>query len=299
VASLGRTLVRAERRAVDQPSRRVYAPAQAALLAVRRDRIAIVELEGALFFGSVERLADRVDAVPPDVRTLVLDLRRVSTIDESGAVLLEQLNQRLKDRGLRLMLAGVPEGGHHAESLRRFAAFPADAQADWYPDADRAIEAGELALLAEAGAPAIDQPLPLEASSLAQSLAPPQLQRLVQVLEARTLAAGEVLFREGDPGDRLYVLTRGSVSIVGADGHRYVSYSPGAMFGETAMLDGRGRSAGAVADTPAVVHALSRADFDHLQSEAPELVAQVLRNVAVHLAERLRTASNAWQASAR
>ncbi|MCU0773790.1 MAG: SulP family inorganic anion transporter, partial [Ideonella sp.] len=132
VRGMSRSLVRSRRTAVDQPSRRVYAPAQEERLATLRRRILILELEGALFFGSVERLAAEADALPADVRILVLDLRRLTMIDESGAVLLEQLTRRLPQRGTRLMLAGVNGGSGHAASLARFAAFPAGAQVDWH-----------------------------------------------------------------------------------------------------------------------------------------------------------------------
>lgn len=299
VRGMSRSLVRSRRTAVDQPSRRVYAPAQEARLAALRGRILILELEAALFFGSVERLAAEADTLPPEIRILVLDLRRLTMIDESGAVLLEQLTRRLPQRGTRLYLASVKGGSGHAVSLARFAAFPAGAQDDWFADADRAVEAGERVLLAEAATTSLDDRMALEDTSLLASLEPARRACLERMLSRRDLGAGETLFREGDPGDALYVLTRGSVSIVGADGHRYVSHSPGAMFGETAMLDGHGRSASAVADIDSEVHALARADFDRLQAESPELAAEVLRSVALHLAGRLRIASMAWQASAR
>jgi glutaminase len=113
-------------------------------------------------------------------------------------------------------------------------------------------------------------------------------------MPAQHLAAGDCLFRQGDAGDRAYVLTQGSISIVGrhtGQRQRYISFSPGVMLGEMAMLDGGGRSADAVADTDAVVHALTRVQFDRLCASDPALGVHLLRNIARHLSDRLRAAA--------
>ena len=109
---------------------------------------------------------------------------------------------------------------------------------------------------------------------------------------------------QGDPGDRLYVITTGSINVFsaaasasGAMPQRFVSLSPGMMLGETAMLDGGGRSGEAVADGETEVHALDAPTLQSLRSEDPLLYAQVHRNIAVHLSQRLRAAAWAWRAS--
>jgi SulP family sulfate permease len=71
------------------------------------------------------------------------------------------------------------------------------------------------------------------------------------------------------------------------------------MLGETAMLDGGGRTADAVADTFAVLHHLSQRDLQVLEREQPALASRLHANIAVHLSTRLRAASSAWWASQR
>ena len=121
---------------------------------------------------------------------------------------------------------------------------------------------------------------------------------------SRRLASGETLFRQGDAGDRLYVITSGSINVVSAEApdgaalpQRFVSLSPGMMLGETAMLDGGGRSGDAVAEGETEVHALDDATLQRLRADDPDLVAQVHRNIALHLSQRLRAAAWAWRAS--
>ena len=64
------------------------------------------------------------------------------------------------------------------------------------------------------------------------------------------------------------------------------------------VLDGRGRTASALADQPSTVYALSVDAMAALDREDPALAAQVYRNLALHLSERLRSAAGAWRQAA-
>lgn len=300
IVRMNRTLVRGRGTGLSRPSRRIYAAAQEAVLQTSRARITVLELEGALFFGSAERLAREADALPDDCRCLVLDFKRIGSIDESGAVTLQSLQHRLAQRGVPLLLAAVSEGNALGRSLRHAGCFLETPRSDWHPDLDRAVEAGEALLLADARLPPPTAARPLAEASLLHGLDTAQCAEVCARMPSRRLQAGEFVFRQGDDGDRLYVLGAGSISIVRADTvptQRYVSFSSGMVFGETAMLDGDGRSADAVADTDAVVHELTRADFDDLSAADPALAATLSRNLALHLSQRLRSAGAAWQAA--
>ncbi len=76
-----------------------------------------------------------------------------------------------------------------------------------------------------------------------------------------------------------------------------MSLSPGMMLGEVAMLDGGGRSGDAVADGETEVHALDDSTLHRLRAQDPLLYAQVYRNIALHLSQRLRADARAWRAS--
>ena len=117
-----------------------------------------------------------------------------------------------------------------------------------------------------------------------------------------TLASGEVLFHKGDPGDRLFVLAKGSISMHARSGdaataQRLASFAPGVIFGETAMLDGGGRTATGIADEPSVVYVLTRDALDEIRRTDPTLATQVLLNLARQLSARLRFASATIQAA--
>lgn len=293
IRQMNRTLLRGRFSAVERPSRRLYAATHQPLLRTVRARITLLELEGALFFGSAERLADEAEALPSDCRCLVLDCQRISAIDESGAVLLNLLLARLERRGIMLMLAGIDAARGHGPRLRAFGGpggFRAAGRQPWFPDADRAVEAAERCLLVEAGAVLDGAVVALEDCGLMQDLTQSQRTLLRERMPSLRLPAGACLFGQGDAADALYVLTEGSITVLNAQGQRYLSFSAGLMLGETAMLDGGGRSASAHADSAVILHRLSREALDELTAAHPELGALLYRNIALHLSRRLRAA---------
>ena len=302
IRSMNRSLLRGRFSGEARPSQRIYGSKQEALLGPSRGQITLLELEGALFFGSAERLAEAAEALPSVCTCVILDFARVNTIDESGAMLLQQLSYRLARRGIAMLLAGVTPENVHGRRLRDFGTFRESPRDDWWPDADRAMEAAEQRLLSLAGTALPQATLALAETSLLHGLQAAQIERVNAVLLRHPLAAGDLLFRAGDAGDCVYVLTRGSISIVvdeTAPSQRFVSCSPGAMFGEVAMLDGGCRSAAAVADTDAVVHSLHRGKFDELSAADPALGQHLLRNIALHLSARLRNATLARRTTPR
>src|SRR5690606_18649084 len=85
---------------------------------------------------------------------------------------------------------------------------------------------------------------------------------------ARSYAAGDVIFNAGDVGHEMYVLLDGAVDIV-LDGKRIEELGPGSVFGEMAIVDSVPRSADAVARTDVVVEPIDEEWFKHLIRRSP------------------------------
>lgn len=291
IARMNRSLLHAQLSAAERPSRRIYPPPIEQRLAALRPGIRIWELEGALFFGNADRLRALAEPLDEALRALVLDLRRVSTLDETGAAALLALEQALRQRQAPLLLCGVPAGSAVDRTLRAHGLL-----APRLPDADRATEAAEQQLLGPLAETTLAE-RPLAESALLHGLDAAQAAAVAARMTALRLFAGDRLFRQGDACDGLYVLALGSVSVVASEGaapQRFVSISPGMMLGEAALLDGSARSADAVADTFALLYRLDHASLQALQDEQPAIAARLHRNIAVHLSVRLRAASAAW-----
>ena len=114
------------------------------------------------------------------------------------------------------------------------------------------------------------------------------------------------MFRSGDPGDSMYVLMHGQIGIWlppkhGGDtlteGRRLVSYAPGVVFGEMALLAGMARSADAIAEADAIVLELHREQYNRLMADYPALLGKLLLNISLLLASRVRALSDELQAA--
>jgi CRP/FNR family transcriptional regulator, cyclic AMP receptor protein len=106
--------------------------------------------------------------------------------------------------------------------------------------------------------------------------------------DIRTLATGEVLFREGDAGDLMFAVVEGVIEL-SVEGRTVDSVGPGQIIGEMALIDKSPRSATAVAHGDARVAPVDRKRFVYLVQEHPTFALQVMEIMA----ERLRKANNA------
>ncbi len=93
-----------------------------------------------------------------------------------------------------------------------------------------------------------------------KGLEPQELDRILPRLAAVHVRAGDAVFREGDPGDRYYVIREGEAE-VSAQGRAVARLGPGAGFGELALLFGRPRSATVTALSDMTLAALGRNEF--------------------------------------
>lgn len=92
-------------------------------------------------------------------------------------------------------------------------------------------------------------------------LAPAELEELQGHMERTAAASGDVIFREGDPGDRFYLVDEGQVEVARGQ-ERVVILGTGESFGEMALLDDRPRNATVRAVTPATLYSMDRSGFD-------------------------------------
>ena len=105
----------------------------------------------------------------------------------------------------------------------------------------------------------------------------------------RSLFAGEVLYRQGEPADCAWLIESGQIALSSNDGrrqHEHGLYGTGEMIGELAMIDGGERAVTATAATDAVLLAIEDEPF----RERIDACDPIVRSLVESLARRLRRA---------
>jgi CRP-like cAMP-binding protein len=110
----------------------------------------------------------------------------------------------------------------------------------------------------------------------------------------RSLAPGEVVFDEGDPADRLYVIRSGEVELVRENAQRQRTVArlgPGDFFGELGVVLGEPRSARAIAVSQTRLIALDRDTLEAMIVDQPEIAIRMIRVLVSRLIEAERRLS--------
>ena len=250
------------------------------------DRVQILRVSGFVFFGSTNRLLERVrrrveGATPP--RFLVIDLRRVTGVDSSAVVSFVKVLTLAEAAGSEVVFTAASDPVR--AQLTRGGVVESDGLVSFEPDLDRGLQRCEDALLSapDLAEALVDHPAGRRLDGLPPGLA--------AHLERVSVPEGTVLLHQDDPPGDVYVLESGRLGVetVTAEGNRIRlrALRPGVVVGEIALYTGVARTADVVAEAPSVVLRVGRESIERLEAEDPELAATLHRWLATTLAERL------------
>lgn len=259
-------------------------------------RIVVVEVQGAIFFGSADQLVQHLDNVGSNLRVIILDLKRATDIDSTGVVALERIDKSLAKANCQLYLAHVAPESSLQRSIREMGFARVIKQGRTFEDRDSALSTAEDMLLKENGySMQIEEERHIEEFDILKGLSPESLMRLSQCMNRIELPAGSFVVREGEAGDAVFFLAAGRVIITRAiEGRtiRYGSYYPGISFGEIGMLTGRLRSADVQTETAATFWQLSGAAFSDICKTDPQIAQEILKNISIGLADLVSSLSD-------
>ncbi|MEW6515343.1 MAG: cyclic nucleotide-binding domain-containing protein [candidate division FCPU426 bacterium] len=130
---------------------------------------------------------------------------------------------------------------------------------------------------------------------------PGALAKVAALIRTQAFPPGHCIIREGERGDAMYILNRGSVRVekktLAKDPFVVANLTDdmNAFFGEVALMDDDLRSASVCALTRVECFVLRKRDFERLCADNPKIGFYVVREIARSLAGRLRktTADNA------
>jgi SulP family sulfate permease len=249
------------------------------------DRVQILRVSGFVFFGStnrlLERIAQRVEGTPP--RSLVIDLWRVTGVDSSAVVSFVKMLRLAEASGIEVVFTGASDPVR--QQLARGGVDETEGRVSFEPDLDRGLQRCEDALLSAPGLTEAEREHPAAAGP--DDLPP----GLATHLERVSVPEGTVLLHQDDPPGDVYVLESGRLGVqtVTPEGTRLRlrTLRPGVVVGEIALYTGFARTADVVAEAPSVVLRIGRESIERLEAEEPELAAALHRWLATTMAERL------------
>jgi len=132
------------------------------------------------------------------------------------------------------------------------------------------------------------RPIPLFTALTAEELG-----KIAELCETKRWESGAYIFREGEPGNRLFIIVEGGVrisrEIPGAGEEALAVLKRGALFGEMAVFDKSERSTDAISHGGTTALTISRSEFEMLLEFNRDLAYKVLWAVVRMLSGRLRS----------
>lgn len=259
--------------------------------------IKIFELSGSLFFGTCDKLQTEIEKQMENF-CIILDFKRVHTVDLTGAHLLKQLVDRVREKGHFILLAHLddPENDRLKKLLGDTRVLSAVGAEFIFVDADQAEEWAEDALIKRerAFARIEREKLALKNLSVFKDLNDEQLAIVQNHVYPAQFKKAELVFKEGDPGDKMFFILSGGVSVlakVSENGRnrRLATFGQGVFFGDMAILEGQPRSATVRADSDSEALYMTVDDFIRLVKAEPLIASKMLLGLTRELSYRLRT----------
>ena len=244
------------------------------------DAVQLYWLSGYIFFGSSEGLFERVRddieaALPRRVAYVILDFSMVSGADSSAYVSLAKLRNYCNQRDVTIVYCALSRANRDALERRGFIGGKSPHQA--FADLDAALAWCEDKLLAEA---TIEGEMDLGGFQgwLQRQLgADVKSADLIAYFDRRDLDGSTVLHRQGEPADTIDIVAAGrlTVDVATSSGEsrrvrRIATYT---VVGEMGFFRRSVRSATVSSEGPTTVFTLTRASFERMRRERPDLAS--------------------------
>jgi glutaminase len=294
--SVGTSSIRLKFTGAELSSNRVRSTEEARALREHGEGIRVYQLQGNLNFTSTEAvIRDLLENITA-THQLILDFKRVLTINESSCRLLYEVLLKYSAKGKPVIFTHT----FHVPLLRRYLKARLGKRFEnlfhALDDNDLALEVFENELL-QKYLPTRKSSQPVKAGQyeLCTDFSVDELKIFASLLQRRTYSAGEIVIQLGDQAREMFFLARGSVSVLlpqaGNMRRRLATLSAGMIFGEMALIDGAPRSAMILADSAVECDVLSVEDFNELASSHPVIKIKLLKNLSLSLCRRLRKAN--------
>tara|TARA_B100001063_G_scaffold219376_1_gene223449 strand:+ start:12457 stop:14688 length:2232 start_codon:yes stop_codon:yes gene_type:complete len=260
--------------------------------------ISIIELDGAIFFGTADSLKTSISSIKNSSKWIILDFKKVTEIDITGAEIIKSSIE--ENKNIIFVLSHIRKGDDTYQALCSVGLISENGLS-WHEYTDFALEETENYLLKEFGFATYlnDSEYKLEDLSVTRNLEIYEQNILLEYLEEKSFKKGEYLYKEGEDSNKLFFLRKGSVSIW--DEHeeelyrsssisktRRITFSPGVVVGQMGFFENTIHSVEAIADDDLKTYILSKDNFEKLLKEHSLLGQDLMLEFCKHLSKRLR-----------
>lgn len=255
-------------------------------------------LSGYLFFGSSQSMFERISAdisalYPQQVAWVILDFALVCGADTSAVFSLRKLRRFCRDKGAVLVCCSLSAANHAA--LERGGFFDRKIPQQVLPDSNSALAWCEDRVLAKAKLEVdvgLDDFEPWLRRQLGEGISAAEV---MAYLERKNVDGGQTIYHQGDPADTVDLVALGRLIIeaASADGppitvRRTTTHT---VVGEMGFFRQAVRSASVCSDGPTILFTLTRANFERMRRQRPDLACAFTAFIVRILAERIENAN--------
>ncbi|MDD5139850.1 MAG: glutaminase A [Verrucomicrobiales bacterium] len=294
--NIGKSAIRFKFTGAELNSSRVRTQEESQVLSQSGGGIKVYQLQGHLSFITAEAVVRDVIGDFDATQQLILDFKRVLTLNESACRLFYEILLKLAEQGKPVLFTHTG----HMPLLRRYLKAKLGKRFEKlfqpFDDNDLALEWCENRLLKNVlpARPARQRARVVE-YELCNHFTLGELKTFASFLKRQSYKAGETIIHIGAEAQEIFLLARGGVSVfvpqAGGARRRLATFSAGMVFGEMAAIDRAPRSAMVVADTEVECDVLSLDNFDRLGVSHPATKIKLLKNLNLSLCHRLRKAN--------
>lgn len=265
-------------------------------LSAHGDSIQLYWLSGYLFFGSSEGVFERVrrdikSQPPGTVSHVILDFAGVTAADASAPISLTKLHNFCSKQGVALIVSSMAPAVR--KDLQRHGFFAGKKPIEHFNDINTALARAEDLMLAAtrvSGADAADDAAAFGLWLQVQLGSGVNAAEFLGFLEPCNIAAGDVLCRQGEPSDDIYLVSAGRLVITlernSGQTQHLRTICTHTVLGEMGFIRGIVRSATVSSDGPATVFKLTRERFERMRAERPDLASAFYEFLLRTLADR-------------
>lgn len=283
----------------DARSKIVRSKEEGEILRLQGGKFSVYELHGSLFFGTANQLYTMLQKDLQAKKYIIMDMKRVQTVDLTAAHILLQIKDILHDKDGYLLLCHLPHklptGDDLEDYFSHVGLLKHLSPIQVFEDLHEAIEWVEEKLLLEER---IEQHqeilLPLSGFDLFKGRKEETIAEIESLVESRSYSKGEAIYFEGEGNGEIFLIRRGLVRIMlPYEGRSHVhlhTLGQNNFFGEFAFLEGKPHYTDTVAATDVDVYCITREAYDLFTIHHKKTAMYFMQSLATVLAERLRIA---------